>query len=265
MFSLAAGLSINFFVFGSSAAAMFAINLACYFMMRVFPSDTQHIGVFVVAGVGLCGAQLHRMIWDYGQNSLDLAICLMYNYCRITSLACCIKDGTMVKRARDKLKDGQRKVPLKELGVDLKARELRFALEETPSFVEFLSYIYFCGAAISGPWYEFSDFNNMINLSGDFASVPSTVRPALRRYLDAWLCVAVGSFFDHYFPNSFLLTDEFAAHSLLWKIGYSYGTLKNMMYRTYMIGWCLMEVGPIASGLAYNGNDESGKPKFDRV
>lgn len=31
-----------------------------------------------------------------------------------------------------------------------------------------------------------------------------------------------------------------------------------MMYKTYMVGWCLMEVGPIASGLSFNGYDDKG-------
>ena len=34
-----------------------------------------------------------------------------------------------------------------------------------------------------------------------------------------------------------------------------------MMYVKYMIGWCLMEVGPIASGLGFNGYDEKGQAK----
>lgn len=32
-----------------------------------------------------------------------------------------------------------------------------------------------------------------------------------------------------------------------------------------MVGWCLMEVGPIASGLGFNGYDEQGKARHDRV
>lgn len=60
LFSLVAGLGINFFVFGCSAAAMLAINLACYLVILVCPSDTQHIGVFIFAGVGLFGSQVHR-------------------------------------------------------------------------------------------------------------------------------------------------------------------------------------------------------------
>jgi len=142
---------------------------------------------------------------------------------------------------------------------------MRFALEDAPTFLEFFSYMYFCGAAISGPWYEFKDFDNMIKLTGDFANVPSTWRPAVRRYIEAWLCVAVGSLFDSYCPTSFYTTDAFASKSLLYKIGFSYGSLKGMMYKTYMVGWCLMEVGPIASGLSFNGYDEKGNPKWDRV
>ena len=36
--------------------------------------------------------------------------------------------------------------------------------------------------------------------------------------------------------------------------------------QTYLVGWCLMECGPIASGLSYNGRDEkTGEAKHDRV
>lgn len=107
--------------------------------------------------------------------------------------------------------------------MDLKSRELAYALETVPSFFEFLSYIYFCGAAISGPWYEFRDFNAMILRKGDFENVPSTWRVAFRRYFDSWVCVAVGALLHHYFPNKFMMTDEFKSHSILWKILYSFG------------------------------------------
>lgn len=51
-----------------------------------------------------------------------------------------------------------RKIPVNELKVDLKSRELKYAVEDIPSFFNFMSYIYFCGASISGPWYEYKDF-----------------------------------------------------------------------------------------------------------
>lgn len=205
------------------------------------------------------------MIWDYGGNGLDLAICCMYNYCRVTSLACNIKDGTVIKAERLRKRKSAKELTLTELGVDLKKRELKYAIEKMPSFYHFMCYMYFCGAAISGPWYEFQDFENMIDLKEDFANVPSTLKPALRRYLDAWLCVIVGTLFDHFFDHNFMLTESFAELPIYKKVLYSWGSLKNMMYLRYMVGWCLMEVGPIASGLSFSGYDENGEPKWDRV
>ena len=177
--------------------------------MLTCPSKSQHIGVFAVAGFGLASAQFHKMIYDYGMNGLNLPICMMFNYCRITSLACCIKDGTIIAAARKLKNDKERKIPLSELNVDLKRYELAYAVEDVPNLFEFLSYIYFCGASISGPWYEYKDFHAWINLEGDFKNVPSTWKAALTRYITSWLCVAVGSGFNHFFPKDFMLTDEF--------------------------------------------------------
>ena len=72
---------------------------------------------------------------------------LMFNYCKITSVVCCIKDGIAMKNARKLDKEP-----------DLKRREKVYAVEEVPSFFDFISYLYFCGAAISGPFYEYKDF-----------------------------------------------------------------------------------------------------------
>ena len=49
------------------------------------------------------------------------------------------------------------------------------------------------------------------------------------------------------------------------KVLYLYGVTKQVS-QTYLCGFCLMDIGPIACGLAFNGYDkETGKPKFDRV
>ena len=76
---------------------------------------------------------------------------------------------------------------------DLKTREKSYAIEQFPSFFDYISYLYFCGAAISGPFYEFKDFIQMIRKEGNFADVPSTWKPAVLRFCQAWLCVATGA------------------------------------------------------------------------
>jgi len=93
-------MSVNFYVFGSCAAVMLALNIIVFVMMTSCDIKYQHIGVFAIAGLGLFGAQWHKMIYDYGRNGLNLPITMMFNYCRISSLACCIKDGSVIREAR---------------------------------------------------------------------------------------------------------------------------------------------------------------------
>lgn len=48
------------------------------------------------------------------------------------------------------------------------------------------------------------------------------------------------------------------------KLCFMIGTLFQMM-STYVVGFCFMECGPIASGFSYNGTDKQGNVKHDRV
>lgn len=70
---------------------------------------------------------------------------LMFNFCKVTSLVCAVSDGLKIK------KEGE--------NADLKKREKKYAAPEgIPSFFDYWAYMYFVGASISGPWYEFADF-----------------------------------------------------------------------------------------------------------
>ena len=124
---------------------------------------------------------------------------MMFNFCRVSSLGCCIRDGETLEKAK---KNGT--------VADLKPREKAYAIEEIPSFFDFISYLYYCGAAISGPWYEYKDFKQMIAKEGDFKNVPSTIKVGCMRYIQAWGCVASGAVLAMYFDEKFALSDEFA-------------------------------------------------------
>ena len=175
----------------------------------------------MVSGLGLALAQIHRLVYSYGWNGLDVPMNLMFNFCRVSSLACCIRDGDKMAKAK---KEGKE--------VDLKPREQAYAIsdQEVPSFFDFMSYLYYCGAAISGPWYEYKDFKQMIHKEGDFKEVPNTVIPALTRFVQAWMCVATGAILAQFVDEKFTLTEEFANdYNLLQKWFYFYLTLKLVM------------------------------------
>lgn len=86
-------------------------------------------------------AQIHKQFYTPGVNGLDVPMNLMFNFCRVTSLVCAVRDGKALKE-----------------GKELKSREKVHAISEVPSFWDYWSYMYFCGGAISGPWYEYVDF-----------------------------------------------------------------------------------------------------------
>ena len=195
LYSTTMGLVIHYYVFGMSGLASLLTNVVSYLAIITMPRAYSHITIFFVSGIGLALAQAHRQIYYYGWNGLDVPMNLMFNFSRVTSLACCIRDGEKIAVAKKEGKEA-----------DLKPREKAFAVEEIPSFFDFISYLYFCGAAISGPWYEYKDFRQMINREGDFKDVPNTVWAATRRYIEAWLRVATGAvlaiYIDEMFPTT---------------------------------------------------------------
>jgi hypothetical protein len=88
---------------------------------------------------------------------------MMFGYCRVTSLACCIKDGHTIKQSeKDKSEP------------NLKTREKAFAVREVPTIFEFTSYMYFCGAPISGPWLEYKDLIQFFRKEEHYKNVDNT-------------------------------------------------------------------------------------------
>jgi len=105
----------------------------------------------------------------------------------------------------------------------------------------------------------------MIDREGNYRNVPTPVKAGLTRFIHAWLAVLLGAVLSQFFDEAFILTKEFAGLSLPHQWFTLFGTLKLAM-STYYVGWCLMDCGVIASGLAFNGYEKgTGEPKFDRV
>jgi hypothetical protein len=41
--------------------------------------------------------------------------------------------------------------------------------------------MYFCGGTLSGPFFEYKDFDNFIHLNSHYKNIPSTIVPTLKR------------------------------------------------------------------------------------
>jgi hypothetical protein len=96
MFSIVTGTIAHLYVFGMSAMASVTQNLLCYAMMISLPVNLQHRAAFVTSAIVLALAQLHKQIYTPGVNGLDVPMNLMFNFCKVTSLVCCVRDGLQI-------------------------------------------------------------------------------------------------------------------------------------------------------------------------
>jgi D-alanyl-lipoteichoic acid acyltransferase DltB (MBOAT superfamily) len=133
-----------------------------------------------------------------------------------------------------------------------------------PSFLDFMCYLNFCGAAISGPWYEFKDFQKYMRSQDQYANIPQTYTATLKRVLNIFALIAFSIFWGQYFDEKFYMTKEFEQMPFTTKFGFMIAVIFNIM-SIYVIGFCFMETGIIASGLSYNGTDEHGNAKHDKI
>jgi hypothetical protein len=166
------------------------MNILYYWLMCVTPKKHLPLVMFVIGGVLLASVQIHKQVFYFGINGLDLPMTMMFGYCRVTSLACCIKDGETMKVAEKKKQEP-----------DLKPREKAFAVSEVPTIFEFTSYMYFCGAPISGPWLEYKDLMQFFRKEGHYKDVEKThtFKPGMIRFVQAWIFVAISGVLGNYF------------------------------------------------------------------
>ena len=52
-----------------------------------------------------------------------------------------------------------------------------------PTVLEIYGYSFFCCGCLCGPFFEFADYKNFIEMKGDYANVPDTIIPSLIRFM----------------------------------------------------------------------------------
>eukprot|EP00347_Sterkiella_histriomuscorum_P004536 403360089 len=243
------GCFIQIYMYGKGFYPSMSFVIVSYFTMRYASRKAQHKIIFIVNALLLSLAHLHKMYYYYGFWGAEITNLMMMNLCRITAVSICYKDGA---------------VPEKDREEKLKTRERVYAIDQCPSFYDYLGYLYYCGGTIAGPFYEYKDYINFMHREGHYLNIPSTIIPTIKRLAVAIFFIGAVGVMSDYFPFSYVLTDEFAAQAYWKKMLIMLGTLKLKLF-TYYTAFCLMDSGSIASGLSYNGLDLNKTPKFDRV
>lgn len=193
------------------------------------------------------------MVVDYLGYSLNWTVPQMILLCKLTSIAWNYEDGqtsdaVMEKRDRDGF---QRAHGLKQL----------------PTILEMFSYAFFFAGFLSGPWSDFSEYKSFVDRSM-FKDEPNGEIPFPSKYLlykFATVALAlVGYVGGGSFDINWLTTQEFASYSWPARVGW-YLLHTEIFYFKYYVVWWLGEGATALIGLSYNGRDENGDVKWDRI
>ena len=127
------------------------------------------------------------MITDFGGWKMDVTAMTMLLVCKLTCMACNFHDGMM---------------PDEKL---FKEHQIRRSFKR-PTLLEVMSYTFFIGGCVCGPFLEYKDFIDFIEKNGHYKDLPkNTIVPSLTRISHNLLCVAINVIGCAYFPWSFCI------------------------------------------------------------
>jgi len=143
-----------------------------------------------------------------------------------------------------------------------------YEIKKLPSPLEFFAYVYYYGGIIMGPCYEFTDFTKFNNLTL-FESCPNNKMPspyfaAFTRFLAAILLLIFHFLYKAYFPTDYLFDPMFGKRNIFYKLFYSICCLQGVRFG-YHFSFCLSEGANMLNGFGFNGIDENGNIKWDRL
>lgn len=134
---------------------------------------------------------------------MDITTYTMILTTKLSALSFCYKDGELKNE-------------------DLLKEQVERKVLELPTPLEMLSYVFYCGANICGPFFEFSDYINYIERKGVFANIPNTIIPSIIRMINGLMCLTLNLVIGNYYWIDYCSTAEFAAMPFLNKYIYYY-------------------------------------------
>jgi lysophospholipid acyltransferase len=189
---------------------------------------------FAFTIIYLVAIHLRQMILDYGGWRMDITATLMMYTCKWTAFAWCYKDGG---------KDD------KDLSEDQKLKKIT----ELPSFFEYVSYIFFYASAIVGPFYDYKDHVEFIQLTGNYQKIPSCVAAGIAYMLCGFVAMAVVVLYGARVHHNFMVTEDFAGWPF-WQKFIFYNVSMQVYRMKYYTGWLFATANVTAAGLNYDSS-----------
>ncbi|RKP07617.1 endoplasmic reticulum protein [Thamnocephalis sphaerospora] len=158
--------------------------------------------------------------------------------------------------------DGRRKEQ------ELNAYQKQYRIMKMPSLLEFMGYTFFFGGFLVGPAFEYNDYKQFCNMEIFREKVfrPSGMRASLSCLGQSAVAIGLLVTLGPVFPIHYCLSEEYYQASFLAR--FFYLQIASVLARMkYYFVWKLSESVCILTGLAFNGYDAQGNPRWcvDRV
>ncbi|XP_011198184.2 lysophospholipid acyltransferase 5 [Bactrocera dorsalis] len=130
------------------------------------------------------------------------------------------------------------------------------ALAELPSPLELFAFAYLPCSFLIGPQFPYRRYKRFIE--GEFKQHDGNLEAGLKRMSVGFVYLIVSQIGAVYFPNTYILSDEYAKVSYFWRLAYLGVWAKVAIYK-YVACWLLTEGALIILGISYAGKQENGK------
>ncbi|CAF0995792.1 unnamed protein product [Adineta ricciae] len=271
------GIALGYFCFGPQIWHLIAQSSIVYLLLYMVPPKHSYLVIFVFCMVYMSAVHIHRVIYDYGNYTLDISGPLMINTQKLTAFAFAFYDGYRSnERSKRRRPDEDSEHP------PLSEDQEKQKITEIPSPIEYLSYIFYFHGICVGPLCFYKDYRDFIegkNLlviptSGSTTSKtpeeqhvspieqPSTFWPVLTKLAQCGIWGYVLIVYTPHYPVESNLSQEMVNSPLYKRTVYLLFTTFCSRVK-YYFAFILSEAINNAAGLGFNGYDKNGIPKWN--
>ena len=239
IYSLIIGLILEYSLYGINIIHTIFSTITSYLFVYYFGRKLSPFYLLIATMIHLSYLNIYRMIVDYGGWMIDdISTIYMMMVTKYTSFAFSYDDG---------------KKDLKDIKSDY---HKTYRIEKMPSFLEYISYIYFYPTSVVGPSIQFNDFINWIEEKGCYKDLNNKksyiFMEGLKKLLSALFFIAFFSIIGPIFPMTAVGRAQFRIDYPEWWKRILYMYMAGPVARSkYYIGWLLSYSSLIFSGMAY--------------
>ncbi|XP_047529650.1 lysophospholipid acyltransferase 6 isoform X1 [Vanessa atalanta] len=259
---LVIGLLMGYFCFGKQAVHLSVLPMLSYMLLKTVPQRLTGNIILAASMIYLSCLHLHRQIYHTANYNLDITGPLMVITQRVTSLAYSFQDN--LKR--------------KEINANSTKQTEKEAcrVDKIPSPLEYFAYTLAFQTLMCGPVVFYSDYISFIegdngkDNSKSFGNEPSPRLAVLYKVAGSVAAALLYLSLAEKYPLNVLeeLKDPTSEVSRSWSALYLlwYAYLSTLVVRCkYYHAWLLSEAICNNSGMGFNGYDNNGSPKWDKM